>query len=314
MVFGDSNVGLIPRTANLFAPGQDAVLSCVVADLSTNPVAAVSNASITATIGLPDGTTNSLTLFDDGWHNDSAPNDGVYGVALTNVQQAGTYSIAYRATGTNAQGQALQRVATGTFSVSSTNGSVLGDPSYEYVDTDGDGYADFLLVKVWVNPTVAGNYILASDLVDASGTNRFSQSAAFAADGTGPMQATLIFDLSAIRAGGGAGSYHIENLQLFEQTSSGTAWLDAYQGLSVVNIQAVVTINVSGASFGVRTNQFGFTISGTSNLVIVVEACTNLTNPIWVPLGTNTLTGGSSYFSDPSWTNYPARFYRLRSP
>ena len=119
---------------------------------------------------------------------------------------------------------------------------------------------------------------------------------------------------SEIRAAGGYGDYHIENLQLFEQTSSGTAWLDAYQGLSVVNIQAVVTINVSGASFGVRTNQFGFTISGTSNLAIVVEACTNLTNPIWVPLGTNTLTGGSSYFSDPHWTNYPARFYRLRSP
>jgi hypothetical protein len=26
-----------------------------------------------------------------------------------------------------------------------------------------------------------------------------------------------------------------------------------------------------------------------------------------------TLTGGSSYFSDPDWTNYPGRFYRLRS-
>ena len=70
----------------------------------------------------------------------------------------------------------------------------------------------------------------------------------------------------------------------------------------------------SGANFGVRTNRFGFTITGTSSLVIVVEACTNLANPIWSPVGTNTLTGGSSYFSDPQWTNFPARFYRLRSP
>jgi hypothetical protein len=70
----------------------------------------------------------------------------------------------------------------------------------------------------------------------------------------------------------------------------------------------------SGASFGVRTNRFGFTISGSSNLVIVVEACTNPANSLWSPVGTNTLTGGSSYFSDPRWTNYPARFYRLRSP
>jgi hypothetical protein len=31
-------------------------------------------------------------------------------------------------------------------------------------------------------------------------------------------------------------------------------------------------------------------------------------------VGTNTLTGGSSYFGDPLWTNYPARFYRIHGP
>ncbi len=67
-------------------------------------------------------------------------------------------------------------------------------------------------------------------------------------------------------------------------------------------------------SFGVRTNQFGFNITGTSGLAVVVEACTNLANPMWFPLQTNTLTGDSFYFSDPEWTNYPARLYRLRSP
>jgi hypothetical protein len=73
-------------------------------------------------------------------------------------------------------------------------------------------------------------------------------------------------------------------------------------------------VQTSDGSFGVRTNRFGFNITGTSGLVIVVEACTNLAHPIWSPVGTNTLTGGSSYFSDPKWTNYPGRFYRLRSP
>jgi hypothetical protein len=37
-------------------------------------------------------------------------------------------------------------------------------------------------------------------------------------------------------------------------------------------------------------------------------------NPAWMPLATNTLTGGSAYFSDRQWTNYPARFFRIRSP
>ena len=73
-------------------------------------------------------------------------------------------------------------------------------------------------------------------------------------------------------------------------------------------------IEASGLSSGVRTNGFGFTITGTGNLAVVVEACTNLANPIWSPVGTNTLTSSSSYFSDPQGTNYPARFYRLRSP
>ena len=72
-------------------------------------------------------------------------------------------------------------------------------------------------------------------------------------------------------------------------------------------------------SFGVRTNRFAFTIAGSNNLVIVVEACTGLNNPVWSPLSTNTLntfigTNGTSYFSDPQWTNYSGRFYRIRSP
>jgi len=63
----------------------------------------------------------------------------------------------------------------------------------------------------------------------------------------------------------------------------------------------------------VQTNRFGFIISWATNISVVVEAST-LTNPTWVPLQTNTLTGGWCYFSDPDWTNYPVRCYRLRSP
>ena len=69
-----------------------------------------------------------------------------------------------------------------------------------------------------------------------------------------------------------------------------------------------------GGDFGIQANQFGFTISGSTNLVVVIEACTNLSNPVWIPLQTNTLTDGVFYFSDPAWTNYPARFYHLRQP
>ncbi len=73
-------------------------------------------------------------------------------------------------------------------------------------------------------------------------------------------------------------------------------------------------VQTTGTSLGLQTSQFGFTIAGTSNLVVVVEACTNLANPTWSPLQTITLSGTSFYFSDPQWMNYPTRFYRLRSP
>jgi hypothetical protein len=71
---------------------------------------------------------------------------------------------------------------------------------------------------------------------------------------------------------------------------------------------------VQPRSFGIRSNQFGFIIAGTSGLAVVVEACTNPASPVWLPVGTNILANGSAFFSDPQWTNYPRRFYRLRSP
>jgi hypothetical protein len=66
-------------------------------------------------------------------------------------------------------------------------------------------------------------------------------------------------------------------------------------------------------SFGVQNNQFGFTVSWATNLSIVVEACTNLVNPVWSPVATNALASGTNYFGDPNWTNYPNRFYRVVS-
>jgi len=72
-------------------------------------------------------------------------------------------------------------------------------------------------------------------------------------------------------------------------------------------------LQTSDTSFGVGPNGFGFNITGT-NIPIVVQACTNLTSQAWVPLQSFNLTNGSVYFSDPQWTNHPARFYRLRWP
>ena len=78
------------------------------------------------------------------------------------------------------------------------------------------------------------------------------------------------------------------------------------------NPSSAPAIQLPGTGFGPDSNQFGFNIVGSSNLEVVVEACTGIGSPVWVPIYTNTLTDGSVAFSDPDWTNYPARFYRVR--
>ncbi len=115
--------------------------------------------------------------------------------------------------------------------------------------------------------------------------------------GNAPSQAVQVFDGDA-----NATVYYLPGT---------TGWTSMFDSRSTVLWNPQV---LHDASFGARTNQFGFTISGASNLVIVVETCTDLAHPAWSPVATNTLVGGLSYFSDIRWTNYPARFYRFRSP
>ena len=67
-------------------------------------------------------------------------------------------------------------------------------------------------------------------------------------------------------------------------------------------------------NFGFKTNRFGFNITGTSNILIVIEASTNLAGTSWTALQSTSLTNGAFYFSDSPTTNSPRRFYRIRSP
>jgi hypothetical protein len=71
-------------------------------------------------------------------------------------------------------------------------------------------------------------------------------------------------------------------------------------------------VRTDDSSLGVRTNQFGFTITWASGMTVVVEASRDLNDGNWQPVQTNTLTQDSLYFSDPEWTNYSSRFYRVR--
>ena len=103
-------------------------------------------------------------------------------------------------------------------------------------------------------------------------------------------------------------------------TYSGTVTVnsDKTSGTNTISISGTGTIWRPAAqydeNFGTISNRFGFNIQPASGRVVVVDACTNLISPAWVPLQTNTLSNAPSYFSDPKWTNLIGRFYRIRAP
>jgi len=91
---------------------------------------------------------------------------------------------------------------------------------------------------------------------------------------------------------------------------SSTGWSTPYSGLPM----ALWNPQVQSGNLGVVAQKFTFTITGTAGLPLLIEASTNLVDNAWIPVGSLNLTNGAYVFTDPQWTNSPARFYRFRSP
>ena len=72
-------------------------------------------------------------------------------------------------------------------------------------------------------------------------------------------------------------------------------------------------IQTSNGDFGIQGNPFGFDINWASGTTVVVEACADLLNPVWLPIQTILMTSSTVRFTDLQWTTYPSRCYRVRS-
>jgi hypothetical protein len=93
----------------------------------------------------------------------------------------------------------------------------------------------------------------------------------------------------------------------------GTKGWDNFVNEVVVPVKIWLPQIQTSEGFGIQANQFGFCVNWTSGQAVIVQACTNMSNPVWQPIQTNLLTGNSFYFSDPQSTNYPSLFYRISS-
>ena len=89
-----------------------------------------------------------------------------------------------------------------------------------------------------------------------------------------------------------------------------TNWGSTYGGLPAVLWKPQIQTSPGALAF----QPFGFTITAAPNTPLVVEASTNLANNSWMVVQTAVLTNGSFSFGDPQWTNFPGRYYRIRSP
>jgi hypothetical protein len=205
--------------------------------------------------------------------------------------------------------------------------SVNGAAGYgAFADCEGLTNVTFELGLTIIQPSMFGgchsltNVTIPSSVTNI-GDNAFSQCTALTQvffTGNAPMVDNTVFEDFYITGIGPDVPYYTATAYYLPGT---TGWAEFSSNTFIpttnIYIPAVLwnpTMEASGPNFGVVSNQFGFNITGTSNIPIVLEACTNLAQPDWVPLQSMTLTNGSVSFSEPLQTNSPARFYRIIAP
>lgn len=118
-------------------PGEPLLLLASLITLAPEQAAPGANARVTAQIELPDRTTDTLTLYDDGHHGDGVAGDGVYGARYTRTLEAGRYRITL----------AAQETGAGSAPEVKRDVHVRGRPA----DGDGDGLPDHWEAAVGLN-------------------------------------------------------------------------------------------------------------------------------------------------------------------
>lgn len=91
-----------------------------------------------------------------------------------------------------------------------------------------------------------------------------------------------------------------------------TGWGSVYAGRPALLWNP--TASTANPDFGFKDGALGFNVTGTLGITVIVETSRDLAQTAWIPVSTNTLTGGPSYFTDPASTTNANSFYRFRTP
>lgn len=163
-VFEDSYVSFsITPEKQWISTGQTLLLTAEVVD----NIGAVTGASVTAVVTLPNETTQNITLYDDGTNGDLDSGDGTYSCNFTSTALTGAYSVEASATGAAAAGD-FERSSFTSFSISEATIAFDGNILDQGIDSNDNGYYEVLRFNVPVTVNSAGDFRLTANLVDAA--------------------------------------------------------------------------------------------------------------------------------------------------
>ena len=86
-----------------------------------------------------------------------------------------------------------------------------------------------------------------------------------------------------------------------------TGWGETFGGRPT----ALWVPRISDEGLGMQAGRFGFQMDWAAGHAVVVEACSNVAAPVWLPLATNELADGTGIFADEEEANALGRFYRV---
>ena len=226
----DSDLTFSVSTDQDWYPKNQAGIITATVAVSSTPI---SDAIVEAVIHRPDTTTDTVTLYDDGVHNDGSAADGIYGNSYASTDMGGYYAVLATANG-NYAGSDYERGAETSFSVSPGTAALTGTYSDYPEDADNNGKYESLVVDVGIDVQQSGGFQLSGRLLDGNGDLVVGASE-YTWLTAGTQDVPLRFYGESIRIHGVDGPYSLTNVFLFD-TSEVAVKLD--EALDVWTTQA----------------------------------------------------------------------------
>ena len=130
----------------------------------------------------------------------------------------------------------------------------------------------------------------------------------------GALAFVSCFNLRGIYFAGNAPSLErtiVIGFTMFYHLAEATGWNSSPWNYYFRFRMALWVPRISQEGLGMQAGRFGFRMNWAAGHAVVVEACTNVAAPVWLPLATNGMVDGTGIFEDEEETNAGVRFYRV---